>query len=241
MSDLLKDADICVKCGLCLPTCPTYSKTQNENESPRGRIALIQAWEGGYLSDSKTVREHIDNCLLCRECERICPAVVPYSRLIDNFRSQFYGENSPTLAFTVLKKVTQHKEAQWLIQSTLKLYQTTPLQNIARSLKLPSLLRLNKIERLLSHYHEAIPLAEYYSASAESKGTVGLFEKILGWGIMHVNVEVIRKQKFYQAQRIVFAGFFPNGKRDATRVFFPVYTIWTNFFVTGQNLHVFAR
>ncbi len=177
---LLKDADICVKCGLCLPTCPTYIKTQNENESPRGRIALIQAWAGGHLEDSNAVRTHIDNCLLCRECERICPAVVPYSRLIDNFRGQFHAENKPSFALSVLKKVTQDKTAQRLTQSGLKLYQTTALQKIVRSLKLPKLLHLDKMERLLSHYSESSPLAEHYAATTDCKGTVGLFVGCMG-------------------------------------------------------------
>jgi glycolate oxidase iron-sulfur subunit len=180
MNNLLADADICVKCGLCLPTCPTYNKTQNENESPRGRIALIQGLVGGQLDDSKAVRAHIDNCLLCRECERICPAVVPYSRLIDNFRRQFYSENKPSLAFTVLKKISHQKSAQRLAQSSLKLYQTTRLQKIARSLKIPSLLRLDKMERLLTHYRAPTPLAEHYSATADCKGTVGLFVGCMG-------------------------------------------------------------
>ena len=109
MNELLVDADVCVKCGLCLPTCPTYGKTQNENESPRGRIALIQAWAEGQLGDSKAIRTHVDNCLLCGECERVCPAVVPYSRLIDNFRSRFYQQAKPSLAFSILKKINQDK------------------------------------------------------------------------------------------------------------------------------------
>jgi len=68
---LLADADICVKCGLCLPHCPTYKQTQDENESPRGRIALIQAWANGQLDASEKLLGHIDNCLLCRSCERV--------------------------------------------------------------------------------------------------------------------------------------------------------------------------
>lgn len=70
-----------------MPHCPTYRKTLDENESPRGRISLIQAWSTGGLEDTPSLRRHLDNCLLCRTCENLCPAQVPYSRLLDNFRS----------------------------------------------------------------------------------------------------------------------------------------------------------
>jgi glycolate oxidase iron-sulfur subunit len=42
-SSTLSDTDLCVMCGMCLPQCPTYQLYQNEAESPRGRIALMQA------------------------------------------------------------------------------------------------------------------------------------------------------------------------------------------------------
>ncbi|MCI0655281.1 MAG: (Fe-S)-binding protein [Methylococcaceae bacterium] len=86
-SKLFADTDLCVKCGLCVSHCPTYRKTLDENESPRGRISLIQAWSTGDLDDTPALRRHLDNCLLCRTCESVCPARVPYSKLVDNFRS----------------------------------------------------------------------------------------------------------------------------------------------------------
>lgn len=193
MNNLLADADLCVKCGLCLPHCPTYTKTQNENESPRGRIALIQAWAGRHLETSKKLVEHIDNCLLCRSCERACPAAVPYGRLINNFREQIRGERDATLSVSLLKRVSHNKTAGRLAQSGLKFYQTTPLQKTARLLKLPGLLRLDKIDRLLPDYHEPKSLAPHYPATADVRGNVGLFTGCMGSLLDHETIDAAIK------------------------------------------------
>lgn len=79
--------DLCVKCGLCLPHCPTYRLSRDENESPRGRLALMQAVAENKLGVTPALRQHLDRCLGCRRCERVCPAKVPYGRLLDDFRA----------------------------------------------------------------------------------------------------------------------------------------------------------
>lgn len=79
----LELADRCVKCGLCLPHCPTYGLGGVEGESPRGRIALMQGLATGRLEVAPALVGHLESCLGCRACEAACPAEVPYGELID--------------------------------------------------------------------------------------------------------------------------------------------------------------
>ena len=80
-------ADQCVQCGLCLPVCPTYALDRNEAESPRGRIAIAAALAKGQVQPSAALREHLDHCLGCLSCEKVCPANVRYGELLVETRA----------------------------------------------------------------------------------------------------------------------------------------------------------
>lgn len=84
---LVQIADRCVRCGLCLPACPTYRLARHEAEGPRGRIALIQGWAEGAIPPSPTLARHLGNCLECLACERACPSLVPFGDLMDGARA----------------------------------------------------------------------------------------------------------------------------------------------------------
>ena len=85
--DLAGLTDLCVKCGLCLPHCPTYGLSRQEGDSPRGRIALIQGLATGRLEPDERLTGHLAGCLTCRRCETVCPARVPYGRIADAGRA----------------------------------------------------------------------------------------------------------------------------------------------------------
>lgn len=87
--ELRAGAERCVKCGLCLPHCPTWRLRREEGDSPRGRLALIAAAAGGQLDADAALRGHLDGCLLCRACEAACPAQVPFARLMDQARRRW--------------------------------------------------------------------------------------------------------------------------------------------------------
>ena len=87
-SPLLRLADQCVKCGYCLPHCPTFRLYRDEAESPRGRIALIQGLLTGELDNSERLGVHLDNCLECLAGEPACPSLVQFGALMDGARAE---------------------------------------------------------------------------------------------------------------------------------------------------------
>ncbi|MGA8534424.1 MAG: 4Fe-4S dicluster domain-containing protein, partial [Candidatus Tumulicola sp.] len=69
----------CIRCGLCLPSCPTYLETMVETSGPRGRISLVKAVAEGRLDIlSDGFVSQMSECLDCRACEAVCPSGVAY-------------------------------------------------------------------------------------------------------------------------------------------------------------------
>ena len=99
--DLIED---CVHCGFCLPTCPTYVLWNEEMDSPRGRIVLMDEGlqEGSELSD--TMVGHFDNCLGCMACVTACPSGVRYDLLIEDTRQQVERRHARTLGERLLRR-----------------------------------------------------------------------------------------------------------------------------------------
>lgn len=130
------DADLCVKCGLCLPHCPTYALTGREAESPRGRIALLQhlAEQPDGATDP-SLATALDHCLSCRACESVCPAHVPYGRLFDNGQALLARREPRRLSRLRLRGWLLHRPQLrlWLLR-LLWLAQRTGALGLLRSL-----------------------------------------------------------------------------------------------------------
>ena len=171
-------ADQCVKCGLCLPHCPTYRLFEDENESPRGRIALIQALANRQIRADQKLRLHLAHCLGCKTCEQVCPSGVDYGYLLDHSR-QLLNQQSPTgrlqrwLIQLGLLLVT-NKNWQSRLHKTLYYYQKSGMQNLLRWSGILKLLRLSRYEGLLPE----ISYPDFKPGQvnqAPSKGRLGLF------------------------------------------------------------------
>jgi glycolate oxidase iron-sulfur subunit len=150
----LQVADQCVKCGMCLPHCPTYRITLDEAQSPRGRLALMQGLAHGMLTLDARTEAHLDGCLTCRACEVVCPARVPYGRLIDATREQLAAHRPRrTRTARLMAAVLTHPAVRALALAPLWLYQRLGLQALVRRLHLLGRGRLARLESLLPRLH----------------------------------------------------------------------------------------
>lgn len=150
----LQVADQCVKCGMCLPHCPTYRVTLDEAESPRGRLALMQGLAHGVITPDAAMEAHLDRCLTCRACEVVCPARVPYGRLIDATRERLAAHRPQrTRAARLMAAVLTRPVLRALVVAPLVLYQRLGLQWVVRRLRLLGRGPLARLESLLPRLH----------------------------------------------------------------------------------------
>jgi len=138
------DLQSCIHCGLCLTACPTYRTLKIEPDSPRGRLYLMRGLAEGRITPRDPLVEHLDNCLDCRACETVCPAGVPYGRLLEQTRGQFNrrvvrGTPMRLLGDWVLRAVLPDPARTHFAADLLRLGQRGPL---AALLGVPAVRRL---------------------------------------------------------------------------------------------------
>jgi len=164
------DTELCVKCGLCLPHCPTYAKTLDENESPRGRLSLFQAWADGQLEATPKLLGHVDNCLLCRSCESVCPANVPYGRLVDDFRSATADKLTKPLAVRL-----KSSAVDYALQSPSLQRWSSPVRRVLNKTGLMKVVGLSELSAGLPNPFEHRLWQGFHPASGQETARVALF------------------------------------------------------------------
>lgn len=147
--------DTCVRCGLCLESCPTYSLLHLEPASPRGRIALMRAvGEERLAATAPAFLQQMDLCLGCLACQAVCPSGVEYGHLHEAGRAQAAAVRQKG----ALRRMIEWTVFQWLFMSigrmrlfarTLWLYQRSGLQWLVRRLGVLRLLGMAGAEALL--------------------------------------------------------------------------------------------
>jgi len=174
----------CMRCGFCLPTCPTFALTGRERSSPRGRVALARAVADGELEFSAAVEEEAFFCLDCRACATACPSGVKAGEVMEVCRSQARQQRPAGHAGTAFRNLILQRmlpEPALLEKSLLpaRLYQKLGIQWLVRHSKVlkcgPQW--LEKAEGMLPKLDAPLrpQLPEITPALGEKRGRVGFF------------------------------------------------------------------
>ena len=176
--DILRLADHCVKCGLCLPQCPTYQLSRNENESPRGRIALMQALAANQLdARDDSLYRHLDNCLLCRRCEYVCPSGVQYGRIMDRAREHITQQRPPSRSEKFGRQLlSRHMPG---VYQALRLYQKSGAQKLLRPV-LKHNKKLDYLQNLMPPLPSLATFKSDYPVKTKTTRQVAIFTGCMG-------------------------------------------------------------
>lgn len=171
----------CMRCGMCLPHCPTYRETFLETASPRGRVALVRKLQEGELNQSELLLEYLSLCLDCQACASACPCGVNAGELVAEFtceRKERRGLNF--VEELILRQLVPHPDRLEAAMVPMRLYQRSGLQRLVRKLGLLKMFpkQLSRMEGLLPELpgrplRGEIP--EVTPAVGEKRGTVGFF------------------------------------------------------------------
>lgn len=180
----------CMRCGFCLPSCPTYIVSgQKESQSPRGRIALMKAVYDGKIEPDEEFEQSLNLCLGCRACEPVCPSGVKYGYLLEEARDilhQHKNYSFPVQALrrTVFKHLFTKKSNLINVTSLVGFYQKSGLQNAARKIGFLNLFprHLQDMEKILPNMPKKKAMSkhqEYFPSYGKKKATAAFFSGCL--------------------------------------------------------------
>src|SRR5437867_325145 len=174
----------CVHCGLCLAYCPTFAELGTEMDSPRGRIFLVKSLAEGRIALSDSVVNHLSLCLDCRACETVCPAGVPYGRLIEAAKAEMWRRRPGAVPrrpfrWLTLGVLLGHPAMLRAATRALRAYQQTGLQRLVRRSGIAKLLPgvLSQWEALLPNIPpaaERAPLPRLIPAEGTRRARIAL-------------------------------------------------------------------
>lgn len=139
--------DGCTQCGICVPTCPTFVKSQDPVQSPMGRIRLMRALENG--SSEGMAVDPLESCLGCYSCKAVCPSKVDYGKMLDNSLARLRKQRpSPAITRMMLFLAGKHKLLKPLLQ-TIYLVQASGLRALLAKLGLFRVTGMQRANALL--------------------------------------------------------------------------------------------
>ena len=170
----IPDDSECRTCNQCSAHCPTFNVNRVQAESPRGRLKSIAKLlvEKQQLSTEEI--SHLNNCVECLACEKVCPSKMQYRNLLSQAKKQLPPTNISVVS-RALQFIANKRKLRIIVHYLLRIYQKSNLQEIFQSTGLARLSKTQRLNALLHPLTEYKPLHSFYPACNQKTGTVALF------------------------------------------------------------------
>ncbi len=152
-----------------------------EMDSPRGRIYMMQSAADGRIPLDKTFQRHMDNCLGCMACMTACPSGVEYNKLIEDTRGQVERNVRRGVGDWLFRRMLfatfPHPKRLRAVAPLLRMYQRKGLQRLVRRSGMLKLLpkRMAAMEALLPEVpSKRGPVAALTAAAGMKRRRVGM-------------------------------------------------------------------
>jgi glycolate oxidase iron-sulfur subunit len=168
----IPEASECLRCGLCVSSCPTFRLFQIDEETPRRRLRTLSKLLIENLPVSADEHRHLNNCLQCRACETVCPGRMAYGQLFDQAQTRLKAE--PGWLAKLAFRLIENKRWRMKLIPILAAYLKSGIRKPLRRSGLLKKLYLAEAEALLGK-PSLKPLASHYPAHTRARGKVALF------------------------------------------------------------------
>jgi len=224
----------CMRCGFCLPTCPTFVLTGRERSSPRGRVAMARAVAEGKLPFGEAMKEEAYFCLDCRACTTACPSGVKAGEVMEVCRSQVHQQQplpkwQAGFRNFILQKMLPSPDLLETSMLPARLYQKLGIQWLVRNSQVLKLGPewVNKAEAMIPELHPPLrpQLPDVVPAVGEQRGRVAFFlgciMTLMYAEVSRQTVRILAHQGFEvvtpKAQKCCGAPHLNEGDRDTAR------------------------
>jgi len=224
----------CMRCGFCLPTCPTFALTGRERSSPRGRVALARAVAEEKLDFNKAMKEEAYFCLDCRACTTACPSGVKAGEVMEICRSQVHQQiDQPKwqklFRSFILEKMVPNPNLMETSLLPARLYQKLGVQWLVRNSQILKMAPkwIEKAEGMMPELHQPLRqrIPELTPARGEKRGKVAFFlgcvMTLMYAEVSRQTVRVLSHQGFDvitpKDQKCCGAPHLTEGDRETTR------------------------
>lgn len=145
---VVPDVMDCMRCGMCLSSCPTYQLTKDEQEGPRQRIRTLSQLVLEQQSVTEDAITHLNNCVQCMACEAVCPSQMDFSLLYDQAQIQLSEDNNLGLYARLALNMIKHKRLLNALLPLMKFYQLSGLSALLNNTGILNLLDLKRVDNI---------------------------------------------------------------------------------------------